>query len=321
MLGKIKEYLRKNTKYGKSRYLNFLYDYDLKQYFNNSCMNEKNPERMATEMRILVHAIEKGMSLPECKVGFGKQKVLQLIALYNNYSKVENKKDEQVLHLVKSVLRCYKDFQTKKGVVVDFIPQELLVCDCQTIQTGAVETKVHKSTNFSEIALGRHSCRAFADKNISNDLIKQIVSLAQTAPSACNRQSIRIYACTNKEKIDQIFDMHCGIRGFSKPAVVFVITGDLALYLNEYERNTLFVDGGIYLMNLLYAIDSFGLASCPVIWGSEPSGDKKLCELLNIPKHEKIISLALAGYHTDDTYLAAASAKRDIDTVLTIIQE
>ena len=276
MFGKIKSFLQKNTKYGKTRYLNFLYKYDLNQYYSNSCLNSQNPECMATEMRILVHAIEKGMSLPECKAGFGKEKVLKLIDLYNNYSKMENKKDEQVLLLVKSVLACYVKFQAQKGVTIDFIPQEFLENTPKNTQTGAVEIKVHNSTNFSDIAHGRHSCRAFADKPVPADLIKKIVSLAQTAPSACNRQATRVYACTEREKIDRIFAIHGGIRGFSKPAVIFAITGDLTLYLNEYERNTVFVDGGIYLMNLLYSIDSLGLASCPVIWGSEPSNDKIL---------------------------------------------
>ncbi len=296
-----------------------MYNYDLNQYYSNSCLNSQNPECMATEMRILVHAIEKGMSLPECKAGFGKEKVLKLIDLYNNYSKIENKKDEQVLLLVKSVLSCYVKFQASKGVTIDFIPQGLLKDTSADTQTGAVEIKVHNSTNFSDIAHGRHSCRAFADKPIPCDLIKEIVSLSQTAPSACNRQATRVYACTDKDKIGRIFALHGGIRGFSKPAVIFAITGDLTLYLNEYERNTVFVDGGIYLMNLLYAIDSFGLASCPVIWGSEPSNDEILCKLLGIPKNEKIVSLALAGYYADDTYLAAVSEKRDINTLLTII--
>ena len=28
-------------------------------------------------------------------------------------------------------------------------------------------------------------------------------------------------------------------------------------------------------MNLLYALHYYGLATCPIIWGSEPDNDKK----------------------------------------------
>lgn len=282
-------------------------------------MNKNNPECIATKMRILVHAIEKGMSLPNCRARFGKEKIQNLIALYNEYSKIENKKDLQVLDLVKSILISYVQFQAEKGTAVDFIPENFLQNNISSVKTGIIEIKVKDSTNFKEIATGRHSSRDFSNEPLSTDLIKDIVSLAQTAPSACNRQATRVYACVDKQKINQIFDMHGGIRGFSKPSVIFVITGDLTLYQNEYERNTVFVDGGIFLMNLLYAIDSFGLSSCPVIWGAEPSNDKKLSEILNIPKSEKIVSLALAGYYPNKTYLAAASEKRDIDSILNII--
>ena len=61
----------------------------------------------------------------------------------------------------------------------------------------------------------------------------------------------------NREKIMKIIALHGGMRGFDIPGAIFVITGDLRLYQNEYERNTLFVDGGIFLMNLLYALDYF----------------------------------------------------------------
>ena len=103
-------------------------------------------------------------------------------------------------------------------------------------------------------------------------------------------------------------------HGGADPGAVFVITGDLRLYQNEYERNTLFVDGGIFLMNLLYALDSLGLVACPLIWGSEPSDDKKLSEILNIKPHEKFVAWISAGFK------AAISSKRDLNTILRIIE-
>ena len=38
MFGKIKQYIYNKTKFGRTRYLNYLYQYDLKQYFDNSLM-------------------------------------------------------------------------------------------------------------------------------------------------------------------------------------------------------------------------------------------------------------------------------------------
>lgn len=125
---------------------------------------------------------------------------------------------------------------------------------------------------------------------------------------------------TNREKIMKIIALHGGMRGFDIPGAIFVITGDLRLYQNEYERNTLFVDGGIFLMNLLYALDSLGLVACPLIWGSEPSDDKKLSEILNIKPHEKIVAWISAGYCPGKAFKAAISSKRDLNTILRIIE-
>ena len=174
-------------------------------------------------------------------------------------------------------------------------------------------------TGFDEIAKHRHSLRNFSASPISKDDIVNAVKLAQTAPSACNRQPIRIYAVTDTEKITQIMGLHGGIRTMSSPTAIFVVAGDRTLYKGEYERNTVYVDGGIFTMNLLYALDHFGIASCPAIWGNIPSDDSLLSKIVGIPKNHIIINLIVAGYYPDEQYKVAVSAKRDVDTVLTIL--
>ena len=320
MLGKIKDYLRKNTKYGKSRYLNYLYRYDLEQYMEHSCLNESNPERIATHIRILIHAIEKGMSLSKCREGFGKEKILELISLNSQYQSYTNIKDKEIDSMVHSIVSSYIVYHEKRGIKIDFVPDEYYkpyVMD-DTL-TGTLCIPVDEGTEFSVIAHHRHSTRSFKDKKIPDELIEQVVQLAQTAPSACNRQAIKIYACVDKHKKEAIMKMHGGVRGFDMPGVVYVVTGNLNLYQNEYERNAVYIDGGIFLMNLLYAIDSVGLASCPIIWGSEPTNDEFLAELIGIPKSEKIISLALSGYYPSEEYIAAVSSNRDLKYVLKIV--
>lgn len=318
MFNKIKKWLTMNTGYGKTRYLNFLYKYDLKQYYNNSCLSGKNHECIATRIRILSHAIEKGLSLPACKPGFGKEKILELIKLYEEYSGYADASDKQIADLVFATINAYKKFQSSHNVNTDFIDEKYST-GSGSINAGIEIHTSQRTTDFESIAKGRHSSRDFADTVIENEIVEKIISTAQSAPSACNRQATHVYACVNRDKIQEIMNMHNGVRGFSRPGVIFAITGNLNLYLNEYERNTVFVDGGIFVMNLLYSIDSLGLASCPVIWGSEPDNDKKLSDLLGIPNNHKIIALVLAGKYPKDTYTAAVSPKRDTADILHII--
>lgn len=315
MFNKIKSIIYKKTDFGKTRYLNYLYQYDLKQFYKNSVMGADNNKVLPTKIRLIAHAIEKGLSLPFPKPGFGKKKIQELIALNEEYKGCTEQIDMQVEELVKATVRTYAEFQKKNNIDVSYIPQKYFE-EHSSIQVGVGEFEIKDQNNFSEIAYARHSSRNFSERKISTEVILDVVKLAQTAPSACNRQATRVYACINDSKIDQIMKMHGGLNGFNKPAVIFVIAGELNLYQNEFERNTVFVDGGIFIMNLLYALNSFGILSCPIIWGSEPDMDGQLETILNIPHSHKIVALVVAGYPNGKKYKAALSPKRKVEDIV-----
>ena len=309
MFKKIKQLVLQNTEWGKKRYLNYLYKYDMDKFFASSCMNEKNIEAIATEIRILSHTIEKGMSLQSCKVGFGKDKITKLMELCERYERQDNVKDLEAIYIAKSTISAYVNFQNKHGANTEFIPQDY---------RNALEKEagVMLCNEKETIAKNRHSCRYYSKKKVESAVIREVVKLSQTAPSACNRQSIHVFACTSEKDKQKILDMHGGVRGFGMPGVIFAVTGDLGLYLNEFERNTVFVDGGIFVMNMLYSLESFGLVACPIIWGGEPDMDGKLSNILSIPTSHKIVSLIMAGYAPEKKYKVAVSPKRDVETVL-----
>lgn len=320
MFEKIKMYIYNKTKFGRKRYLNYLYQYDLEQYFENSLMDCDEEKRLATQIRLLVHTIEKGLSLATPKPGFGKQKVIELLKLYEKYSLNDKPEDTQIKEVVYATIASYIEFQKQYDIDLSFIPekyQQPIKCN---ISVGASYNKLLKENSFADIAYARHSARSFSEKKIRETVIKDVVALAQTAPSACNRQATRIYACMNDSKIIQIMKMHGGFNGFEKPAVIFAVAGDLSLYQNEYERNTVYVDGGIFIMNLLYSLNAFDILSCPIIWGSEPDMDNKLERLLGIPHSQKVISLVAAGYPKGEEYKAALSAKRDVEKILYFVR-
>ena len=300
----------------KNRYLFNLYMHDMQTYYETSYSEKNEVKDEATLIRLLSHAIEKGMSLPNCRVGFGKDKVKDLIELCESY----DGKDIQTIEVAYGVLNAYIKWQDSNGSDTSFIPIDIKekICNC-SLEGGIRTLSKTEIVGFEEIATHRHSLRYFSDISVSKEDIIKAVKLAQTAPSACNRQSIRVYAVTDVEKIAHIMSMHGGIRTMCNPTVIFVIAGDRTLYKGEYERNTVYVDGGIFTMNLLYALDHWGIASCPAIWGNIPSDDTLLSMIVGIPKSQIIVNLIVAGYYPDEQYNVAVSAKRDIDTVLTIL--
>lgn len=313
MLGKLKQYLRKNTKQGRSRYLKFLYQYDQERYFRHSAMEQKDAETIAAQIRLLVHALEKGLSVQNPRPGFGEEKVVHLLKLIREYEQNKQDPDPQAIQLAKSVIGSYAHHRIIRAEDVSFVPETLRMPD----PLAGVMAYQHTDTgDFAIIAKKRHSIRTFADSDLELDRLEKAVQLAQTAPSACNRQATHIFACTATDKIQKIMHRHGGMRGFTKPAAILAVTGNLRLYQNEYERNTVFVDGGIFLMNLLYALDYYSLAACPIIWGAEPDGDEFLYKLLEIPEHHEIVSLVMVGNLPEGTVQIPCSTKRNTESIL-----
>lgn len=316
MLGKLKQYLRDNTKQGRSRYLKFLYRYDQNRYFTHSGMEQRDAQTVAAQIRLLVHALEKGLSVQNPKADFGKEKVCRLLELMDQYKRAEQNPDPQAMELAKAVIGAYAQDRLAKAEDVSFIPEELR----RGSSLAGAQVYVRKPAgDFAEAANNRHSLRTFGEGAISLDALEKAVNLAQTAPSACNRQATHVFACMDTEKIQKIMERHGGTRGFTQPATILAITGNLRLYQNEYERNTIFVDGGIFLMNLLYSLDYHDLAACPIIWGAEPDNDGFLSDLLGIPEYHEIVSLVMVGNYPQGAVKIPCSTKRDTTAILHVI--
>lgn len=316
MLGKLKQYLLRHTKQGRSRYLKFLYRYDQTRYFAHSAMEQQDAQTVAAQIRLLVHALEKGLSVQTPKADFGKEKVCRLLELMEQYKQAEQNPDPQALELAAAVIGTYAQHRLDKAEDVSFIPEELR----KESPLAGAQIYVRKPVgDFAETANNRHSLRTFGEGAICVDTLVKAVHLAQTAPSACNRQATHVFACLDAEKNRKIMERHGGTRGFTQPAAILAITGNLRLYQNEYERNTVFVDGGIFLMNLLYALDYHDLAACPIIWGAEPDNDRFLSDLLGIPEYHAIVSLVIVGNYPQKTVKIPCSSKRDTTTILHMI--
>lgn len=61
---------------------------------------------------------------------------------------------------------------------------------------------------FNELLYKRRSARAFTDKAVSTEEIREMITAATRAPSACNMQSWHFYAVT-KEDVKRRFAEFC----------------------------------------------------------------------------------------------------------------
>jgi nitroreductase len=143
----------------------------------------------------------------------------------------------------------------------------------------------------------RRSVRWYEQTPVQTRFIEQAIEMASQAPSACNRQPFQFYTITDMDKASEIASIAMGTTGFSDniPALL-VVVGDLSAYPAERDRHVIYIDGGLASMQLMLALETIGLSSCPINWPDIEICERKIAQQLCLPKHLRPIMLISVGY-------------------------
>ena len=285
---------------------------------------ERNEDALRAYVTKLCHVIEKGMALPNTRLGFGEVKIKKLIEHSERYMLLKG--EDKLILMVKSALRDYLYFHkgNESYVNVELIHQiELFNGDLCTNKLGGVEVLDHsdedKATRsvFEKIVMGRRSVRQFSGEIIPLSTLKEALELAKNSPSVCNRQGWKFHLYHEKEKINSMLELQNGNSGFgSSGDKLLVITGDSRAF-TRYEQSQLFVDGGLVSMNIMLALHSFGIASCPLNTCLPFYMEAMLRRRGEIPPNEKLVMMiVLGGYRPK--YSVAKSLKRDLNDIMRV---
>ncbi len=161
-------------------------------------------------------------------------------------------------------------------------------------------------SNFIELATNRQSDRAYTDKSIEKDKIKQILEAGRLAPSASNSQPWTFIVVDDKELKDKVakatFSKLVSFNKFTvlapvlivmvieKPRVITQIGG--AIKNKEYPL----IDIGIAAEHICLQAAELGIGSCMLGWFDA----KKIKSLLDIPKNKTIGLVISLGYPKSD---------------------
>ncbi|MDD4781718.1 MAG: nitroreductase family protein, partial [Tissierellia bacterium] len=99
---------------------------------------------------------------------------------------------------------------------------------------------------------------------------------------------------------------------------LIVLTSDRSYFYSIGERYQLYIDGGIYLMNLLYALHYYEIAACPAHWGMPIEADIKVQKIIGLNDSEKIICLIAIGKPVDE-FKTTLSLRRSYNENLRVI--
>lgn len=270
------------------------------------------------------HILEKGLSHTDFRPGFGRQHVIEL---QNNIAAYKKIKGADIFAIENAISILYLYHKTNEAYDysdADYVNTKLFE-DSKFQQLRPYS--LNDQDNFSaedcqNIFYKRHSVRLYdADgEPVVKQLLIDAIELANTAPSACNRQATHIFAVGKKDLFEEIENLHGGCKGFGRHVSLFLfVTSDLSLYSSNEIKLPVY-DAGIYTMNLLYALQAYGLYACPLN-ASLPGKSKAMHQLAGIPANYDINGLiAVYRLKPETNCKIAASPRRKAEDVLTILE-
>lgn len=308
------------------------YYYDLKRFYKHTSNQgvKDSEEKYIGHIVKRYHVIEKGLTMPSPRLGFGKEIVSDLISLCNSYIDIYGTTNVQ-LHNAIAVLLAYIEFHKEKSytitenIVIAITLLSKKVSDYNILAQQEIHTTKEEYFNdidksFEEFSNSRKSVRNYADKDLSIEKILKAIDLARNTPTSCNRQSNRVYIYTDKHKIQEILKLQGGSRGFLELAnKLIIITNELGVYESTRERKQGYIDGGIYTMNLLYTLHYNKVACCVLNCCNSKKNDIKIRKIADIKETEELVVMIACGEAVEN-FEIASSPRIPMENFIKIIE-
>lgn len=280
--------------------------------FNASVAISDNPEKMRYLIARESHVFEKALSLKNTRKGFGKEKAINLISHIERYVGMEGCKYELLNYSVNILDRYVAHLQKEGDGCADLKERvELLKSaigyrsvDAGIAMIAGEEINQNAKGDFKSLLKSRHSIRYFSTKPVEDGVITEALEMARFTPSACNRQSWKTHIYRD-DAAKSIIKWQGGAKGAEDHIhCAILVTADLRAFF-AHEPFQVYIDGGLYAMNLINALHFCGLGTLPLSCGYPA---KKLRELrrFEIPYNEVPIVIIATGYIEDNVKIAVS---------------
>jgi nitroreductase len=159
---------------------------------------------------------------------------------------------------------------------------------------------------FSELVNYRESTRRYSDRTVEEEKIQQILEACRLAPSACNSQPWKFVMVTDRAlSLDVARATFSTVLQFNRFAVqapvMAVLVAEPAKMLAKIggsvkDKDFWLMDIGIVAEHFCLAAAELDLGTCMIGWFDE----KKVRQLLGIPKNRRIPLIITLGYPAND---------------------
>lgn len=290
------------------------------QQFSSTYVQNKHTSLAG--LLVTSHVLEKGLTMPKMRLGFGYDRVRDIIKRLN----VIIKKCDANYVEVQAALMDLKQYLDVHRVANFELPDDIrkgienlvnkITIDDENCFAISKEDYFKPTSNFFEFANSRHSVRWFADTPVDEDKLLLAIKLAQTAPSACNRQATRVKIISSPEAKELCCLLQKGNRGFGDKADKWLlITTDLHDWSQSTALSMGYIDAGIFTMNLLYSLHHYGFVACTLNAHLDIDKYKQLYDELNLPESELPVVFIVVGNPTD-SFMIPKSRRLHLEDII-----
>lgn len=286
--------------------------------------NCKNFEQYEACITRLYHTIEKGLAYLNYRPGFGQDNVDALISHLKTYADFGY---DTTAFFYETALSCLQRYiQKNKEYGRDNPELEMRVSSLPGTanQSGGeiaftpLDENAIKEAGFLQFSTSRHSLRHFSDKPVAIGRIRSALELAQHTPSACNRQGWSVKVIADKELLAEVLKWQNGNSGFGHEFdKLLVVVGDLRAFNSERELFQVFIDGGMYAMNVLHGLHYEHIASVPLSASLTKEQERHVRKLIQMEEPEVLIMfIGIGNYPNDEECLTTKSERHEQYTIV-----
>lgn len=294
---------------------------------NANCDYYASQKRFVYILTNNYHVIEKCLAMPNFEPGHGTERVEVVVGDLFKYRELGfDQHHPQYIAAIQAVQeynQVHKElgYKLSEGLQMDIdrLLEGTTISNHRQPHVLRSDFFAHLDGGFLEFARSRHSVRAYSDKNIEAEIVRAVVDLARTTPTACNRQPNKTYVVGDRNMIRRIVTLQGGGRGFAENAnKMFIVTSAVDSF-GFTEPMEAYKAGGMYVMNLLYALHAYQIGACPLMWSGEKERDIQLRKMLGVSDNEEIIMIIAAGYPMNEfTYVT--SVRNPLDESLVFVK-
>lgn len=284
-----------------------------------------DPSRRAFyKILIEAHTIEKGLSLPNPKPLFGKDKVRFVMAALSRY---DIRHSPVPAHMSLGALQAYANFHARLGLsdpLLDEIASYLKAWEDRLPKPWKGGTRDYSFNgqppgDLPQLMASRSSIRTMRVAPLDPDRIVEAISLAQLAPSQCNRQSTRVHTYQDPARIQELLALQGGSRGFADHVGnLFVVSSEICAWGGPGQRNQAYVDGALFAMCLMFACRSMGWGACPLNLAIDHKTESAIRRVGGIPAGERLILMIAFGEPIAPQTRVAFSPRRPAAEIATL---